>query len=78
MPATIELEEGIPLPVSYSLYPQIETIRQLAVGDSFFVACDKPVAVLSLPLIAGKLGYKFHARAVIKGGQLGFRVWRRE
>ena len=67
-----EIEKGVPMPPSKTLYP----FAQMEIGDSFFVP-NKTTSSFS-GTIANRRPKKFKSSAVMEKGVKGVRVWRIE
>ena len=79
---SIKIEKNIPLPTRAASKPRAEKypeLRQLEVGDSFFVPIGTAALSGHARRVAKETGRKFVVRSVIDsaGADRGARVWRK-
>lgn len=68
------IESGIPIPISPTRKGITATLKELRVGDSFWIS----TSIRSLYNQAKRAGVKITGRAEVKDGVSGHRIWRVE
>lgn len=84
MAGMAEIEKGIPVPAPHCGRPRKYPWRDIEVGESFFIPCDKEsrnrvqCSMLGMCRRSRANGKRFTTRSVVEQGKSGIRVWRIE